>query len=91
MCNNCNCDMYYKCSIVGFMPIGFCCSNCYLYDENHTCLKMQLQKEKKSGKTMSKVTPIRTTIEGGLLKVVIEQEGREIPIYIDLQKHLNPE
>ena len=83
--------MYYKCSIVGFMPIGFCCSNCYLYDENHTCLKMQLQKEKKSGKTMSKVTPIRTTIEGGLLKVVIEQEGREIPIYIDLQKHLNPE
>ena len=91
MCNNCNCDNYDKCSIVGHMPIGFCCSKCYLYDEEHTCLanKGILAKRTKSEKKKTPIVPISTAIEDGLLKVVIEEEGEEIPIYIDLQKQLD--
>ncbi|MHA1148280.1 MAG: hypothetical protein ACTSR8_08540 [Promethearchaeota archaeon] len=89
MCNNCNCEMYDHCSIVGFMPIGFCCSKCILYDEFHTCLTTQSHPAKKVKSSTGKVVPISTTIEGGLLKVVVKQEGKEIPIFIDLQKHLN--
>ena len=76
---------------MGFMPIGFCCSHCVLYDEEHTCLKMK----SKPGETLSeefkrsRIVPIRTSIEEGILKVVVEQEGEEIPIFIDLQNHLN--
>jgi hypothetical protein len=34
------------------------------------------------------IHPISTKIEGGLLKVVIDQNGRKIPIVIDIQKQL---
>lgn len=91
MCNNCNCHNYDKCSIVGHMPVGFCCSKCYLYDEKHTCLanKAMLAKGTKSEKKKAPIVPISTTIEDGLLKVVVEEKGKEIPIYIDLQKQLD--
>jgi len=91
MCNNCNCDGYDKCSIVGYLPIGFCCSHCYLYNETHTCL---LTKTKHlAEETISKVSEgefklISSSIEGSLLRVVIDNKGKEIPIYIDLKKHL---
>ena len=88
MCNNCNCDAYEKCSIVGYMPIGFCCSNCYLYDEHHTCLETKTKRAlKKNAKIpVEKIRPISTKIEGSLLKVVVERQGKKVPIYIDLQK-----
>jgi hypothetical protein len=43
--------------------------------------------------TISKVSEgefklISSSIEGSLLRVVIENKGEEIPIYIDLKKHL---
>ncbi|MFO7796303.1 MAG: hypothetical protein ACQERB_06480 [Promethearchaeati archaeon] len=86
MCNNCNCDNYEKCSIVGYMPIGFCCSRCNLYDEEHTCLNMQQQK---SGKPKpKKITPISTKIEDGILKVIIQKDEEQIPIFIDIDKQL---
>ncbi len=92
MCNNCNCDNYDKCSIVGFMPIGFCCSNCYLYNEEHTCLKTKtkhLTHHKLIGKELGEeIKPISSSIEDGLLKVIIKKNDEKIPIYIDLQKHL---
>ena len=94
MCNNCNCDNYDKCSIVGLMPIGFCCSMCDLYDEIHTCLKTKSKlpiKAKVSNgleEDDEKIEPISTSIEEGLLKVVIKKKGIEIPIFIDLQKYL---
>jgi len=79
MCNNCNCDNYDKCSI------------CYLYDEEHTCLanKGMLTTGTKSEEKRTPILPISTTIEDGLLKVVVEEKGKEIPIYIDLQKQLD--
>jgi len=87
MCNNCNCDNYDKCSIVGYIPIGFCCEKCNLYDEKRTCLQSQ-SSVKTELKLPGGVEPISTSIEGGLLKVVIKQDDKEIPLYIDLKKHL---
>ncbi len=91
MCNNCNCDGYDRCSIVGYLPIGFCCSHCFLYDETHTCLLTKTTHLEE--KTISKVSEVEfklisSSIEGSLLRVVIEAKGEELPIYIDLKKHL---
>ncbi|MEJ2250550.1 MAG: hypothetical protein P8Y70_01385 [Candidatus Lokiarchaeota archaeon] len=48
MCNNCNCENYLKCSIVGFSTSpAFCCEKCYNYDELHTCLTAQLNRKTK--------------------------------------------
>lgn len=80
MCNNCNCDSYDMCSITGHLPIGQCCSKCNLYDEKRTCLSSQNR-----GKT-SDIIPISTSIEGGLIKLIIKKQGKEVPIYIDVKK-----
>ncbi|MBD3212419.1 MAG: hypothetical protein GF311_07410 [Candidatus Lokiarchaeota archaeon] len=37
MCNNCECENSYLCSIVGHMKYGACCDKCIHYDELHTC------------------------------------------------------
>lgn len=74
------------------MPIGFCCSRCVLYDEDHTCLKMKTKRD--AGKVenideiMEEIHPISTTIENGMVKVVIGQKDKKIPIFIDLKKQL---
>jgi hypothetical protein len=73
------------------MPEGFCCSHCFLYNEQRTCLKTKTKRPE--GDTAPKASkeeliPIETSIEDGLLRVVIKKKGEEIPIYIDLQKHL---
>jgi hypothetical protein len=67
------------------MPIGFCCTKCYLYDEKLTCLKSQL-KEK-----ASKIRPVSAKIEGGVLKVVVKKDEKEVPLVIDLDKQLGSE
>lgn len=89
MCNNCNCENYDKCSIVGYMPVGFCCTKCVLYDENRTCLKTKTKRnlEERAG-LVENIHPISTSIENGMLKVIIGKEDEEIPIFIDLQKQL---
>ena len=89
MCNNCNCENYEKCSIVGFMPVGFCCSKCVLYDENHTCLKTKTRRlSKEDQEKIEDIHPISTSIENGILKVVVAKKDEKIPIFIDLQKQL---
>ena len=46
MCNNCNCDNYYQCSIVGQINSpGFCCPHCVGYDVELTCLKARFNYE----------------------------------------------
>ncbi len=39
MCNHCDCgqSMQDHCSILGNMPIGFCCENCIGYENRLTC------------------------------------------------------
>jgi len=92
MCNNCNCENYDKCSIIGFMPIGFCCSKCYLYDVSHTCLNTKTKRKAPlSGgdeERREELRPISTSIENGILKVVIGKKEKKKEIFIDLQKHL---
>ena len=92
MCHNCNCDFFENCSIVGYMPVGFCCENCYLYDEYTTCLKSKtrVEKEKESDKEKLPVIElIGASIEGDLLKVVItHKEKKEKTLFIDLKKYL---
>ena len=92
MCNNCNCANYEQCSIVGYMPVGFCCSKCQLYDEAHTCLKTKTKREEdnteEANKKLEELKPISTSIENGILKVEIGVKGKKKEIYIDLQKQL---
>ncbi len=92
MCNNCNCEGYDRCSIVGYMPVGFCCSKCQLYDAQHTCLNTKTQRKEtlseEDKEKMEELRPVSTTIEDGILKVVIGKKDKEKEIYIDLQKHL---
>ncbi len=89
MCQNCNCDFRDRCSIVGYITSpGFCCEKCVLYDENHTCLKARLKVKLDEEIDLEKLEPISTKIEKGMLKILIAQKGKEIPIIIDLQKHL---
>ncbi|UCC20192.1 MAG: hypothetical protein JSV62_02600 [Promethearchaeota archaeon] len=92
MCKNCNCEYFEKCSIVGFMPVGFCCENCFLYDEYTTCLKSKTRtKEEKESdyEKMGLIKLISASIEGELLKVVIEhEEKKEKTLVIDLNKYL---
>ncbi len=39
MCNHCDCGQGVQdhCSILGSMPIGFCCENCMGYENRLTC------------------------------------------------------
>jgi len=37
MCNNCDCENFDRCSIVGYLPHGFCCNSCDNYNEVHSC------------------------------------------------------
>jgi hypothetical protein len=74
------------------MPIGFCCTKCYLYNKELTCLKTNSKpSEKQEANIMEKgeLRAISTEIEEGLLKVVIGQNDKRIPIIIDLQKQLD--
>jgi len=85
MCNSCNCDGYVQCSIIGYLPVGFCCTKCHLYNEVQTCLKSTAK-----GKA-SKIEPVSAKIEDGILKVVVKKDEKEIPLVIDLDKHLGSE
>ncbi len=92
MCNNCNCDNFDLCSIVGNLPMGFCCSKCYLYNENHTCLSTKTQYQPlesiSAGNLEEDFEPISTSIEDGMIKVVIRNKDKEIPLLIDIKKQL---
>jgi len=43
MCNGCDCENYEKCSIVGYLPVGYCCPKCTFYNEGHECLALSLK------------------------------------------------
>lgn len=45
MCNGCDCENYEKCSIVGYLPVGYCCPKCVIYSEGHECLTLLMKKD----------------------------------------------
>ena len=92
MCKNCNCDHFDRCSIVGYMPVGFCCEGCILYDEYTTCLKSKTSGKvevKEKADNLEEIKLISASIEGELLKVVIEHiDENEKTLVIDLKNYL---
>ncbi|MFX0104477.1 MAG: hypothetical protein ACFE75_03180 [Candidatus Hodarchaeota archaeon] len=74
------------------MPIGFCCEHCFLYDEYKTCLKSKTRvKEEQESDTekLGEIILVKASIEGNLLKVVIEHEDKkEKTLILDLKKYL---
>jgi hypothetical protein len=74
------------------MPVGFCCENCFLYDEYTTCLKSETRIKEEDDSDEEKVEIIKligASIEGDLLKVVIKhEEKKEKTLFIDLKKYL---
>ena len=74
------------------MPVGFCCENCYLYDEYTTCLKSKSKISEKIEEDTKKIREIKlidAKIKGDLLKVVIKHESKkEKTLIIDLKKYL---
>ena len=44
MCNGCDCENYEKCSIVGYLPVGYCCPKCFYYNDEHECLTLSMKK-----------------------------------------------
>ena len=63
MCNNCECDNYDKCSIVGNIPLGFCCPKCNFYNEEHTCLNSKMKTQDKIKALTQKMDMLRNAFE----------------------------
>ncbi|MHA2281891.1 MAG: hypothetical protein ACXAC5_13695 [Promethearchaeota archaeon] len=74
------------------MPVGFCCESCFLYDEYTTCLKSKttgVATVEEKAETLGEMKLIKASIEGELLKVVIEHmDDKEKTLFIDLKKYL---
>lgn len=87
MCKECSCDNIEKCSIIGFMPIGFCCEKCQLFVDE--CLCENVKEITKSEISDKEIKLIHAAIEGENLKVVIEKDGKRIPLHFDLDKFLS--
>jgi hypothetical protein len=49
---------------------------------------MQTKRGIKGQEAIDEIRPISTSIENGMLKVIIGKKDEEIPIFIDLQKQL---
>jgi uncharacterized protein YpiB (UPF0302 family) len=74
------------------MPVGFCCESCFLYDEYTTCLKSKTNSNaevEEKASNLGNIKLISASIEGELLKVVIEHlDEKEKSLFIDLKKYL---
>ncbi len=47
MCNMCHCEMSDRCSIIGNIPIGFCCEKCDYYVEGTACDRLKIKVSEK--------------------------------------------
>jgi len=74
------------------MPVGFCCESCFLYDEYTTCLKSKTNSNaevEEKASNLGNIKLISASIEGELLKVIIEHlDEKEKSLFIDLKKYL---
>ncbi|TFF90978.1 MAG: hypothetical protein EU548_00310 [Promethearchaeota archaeon] len=43
MCNDCECEFSYLCSIKGYLPFGACCKKCSGYDDDHSCVNYKVK------------------------------------------------
>ncbi|MFW9899614.1 MAG: hypothetical protein ACFFDO_10195 [Candidatus Thorarchaeota archaeon] len=84
MVDNCNCQNADRCSIIGYLRAGFDCPYFKPMDAESTfeITFSSLITE------IEKMVPLKTSIKGGILKVVIKKEGKKIPLEIDLKQEL---
>ena len=59
MCNYCECEEIDRCSIIGNMPLGFCCNKCVNYDEAHTCVNYKMRTADKIKSISEKIEALR--------------------------------
>ncbi|TFG21660.1 MAG: hypothetical protein EU529_12850 [Promethearchaeota archaeon] len=85
MVGNCNCENIDRCSIIGYLPAGFECPYFRPIDAES---KFESTGSKLITGTQ-KMVPLKTTIKNGVLKVVINKEGKKIPLEIDIQQELD--
>ena len=84
MVDNCNCQNIERCSIIGYLPAGFDCPYFRPIDAEST-----FESTFSNLITVSeKMVPLKTSIKGGILKVVIKKEGKKIPLEIDLKQEI---
>ena len=84
MVDNCNCENIDRCSIIGYLPAGFDCPYFSPIDAESTF-------ESTVSNLITgteKMVPLKTSIKGGILKVVIKKEGKKIPLEIDLKQEI---
>ena len=60
MCNYCECENYELCSIVGNIPLGFCCPKCAHYNGEHTCLHSKMKTEQSITAKKEKIQALRS-------------------------------
>lgn len=70
MCNYCECEEIDKCSIIGSMPLGFCCPKCINYNEAHTCINYKMRTQDKIKSISEKIEALR-----GAMSEKGEEEG----------------
>ena len=83
MFNNCDCENVDKCSIMGYMPAGFECP--YFKAANSDS---QFNAGESSLVTATEEV-VGTTLKNGILEVVIEKEGKKVPVKIDIHQVLD--
>lgn len=59
VCNYCECDNSDKCSIVGNIPLGFCCPKCNNYTGAHTCINSKMRTQEKIKAITKKIDALR--------------------------------
>jgi hypothetical protein len=64
MCNECDCDNYEMCSIVGNIPIGFCCPNCRYYSGESACERSKIKIEWRKKEIAAKTELLREVLSG---------------------------
>ncbi|MFX1399480.1 MAG: hypothetical protein ACFFAS_20840 [Promethearchaeota archaeon] len=84
MVDKCNCQIVERCSIIGYLPAGFECPYFRPIDAESTFEITSSSLIRQS----EKIIPLKTSIKGGVLKVVIKKEGKKIPLEIDLKQQI---
>jgi hypothetical protein len=77
MCNDCECDNYEKCSIVGNIPLGFCCPECKFYEGENSCLKSKIKMEEQKKAILAKTLLLHKAFEPS--EKVSEEELEKFP------------
>ena len=79
MCNYCECENSDKCSIVGNIPLGFCCPKCIYYTDDHTCLNSKMRTEKSIQSKIKQIEALRSAFQKGEEEKEKEQELENYP------------